>query len=310
MKNYLSGSILSLGLVLGISQAAQAKLNVFACFPEWQALVSELGGDSVEIFTAISALKNPDNVDVTPVLISALKNADLLVCTGADFEGEWLPGALKRAQNPKLAGGQPGLFFARDFVEGLEDDHTKGEEKGEGHLHEHGNPYVQGDPYRIRAVAGRLGQRMIQIDPAAAEVYKKNTRDFIRDLGALAKDLEKKAAPLRGINIVAQHEHSVYLLNWLGVESAAIVEPNVGVPPGPGDLAKIVSLIPRANVKFAVHAAYENPRPTVFVAGKTGIPVINLPFTVGGTPDATTYADFYTSSVQRMLDGLNGTSRP
>jgi zinc/manganese transport system substrate-binding protein len=296
------------------SAPTEAKLNIFACLPEWQALANELGGDAVTTFVAVGPLTNPDHVQVTPALIVAIKEADLLICTGADFEGEWLPGALKRANNPKLRRGKPGLFFARDFVQGLKDSqhgHDAGQaNKPHEHLHQHGNPHVQGDPYRVRALAGQLGRRMIEIDRSEAKRYAANTRAFVRDLGALIKSLEAKAAPLRGVNIAAQHEHSVYLLNWLKINSVAIVEPQVGVPPGPADLARIIKQVPRDNIKFIIHAAYENPRPSAYVAKRAKIPLVRLPFTIGGTDDAKTFADFYRSAVGRMLDALAGNDRP
>ncbi len=313
MRKSLTSLIGVLLFVLS-SASVEAKLKVFACFPEWQVLAKQLGGAAVEVFVAVGPLTNPDHVDVTPALIVAMKEADLLVCTGADFEGEWLPGALKRANNPKLRQGQPGLFFARDFLKGLgdsQDDASGGKvEKPGDHLHEQGNPHVQGDPYRIRALAGRLGRRMIEIDKSEAKRYSDNTKAFIRELGALIKTLEAKAAPLRGVNIAAQHEHSVYLLNWLKINSVAIVEPQVGVPPGPADLARIIQQVPRDNIKFIIHAAYENPRPSAYVAKRARIPLAKLPFTIGGTDDAKTYADFYRSSVDRMLDALAGNDRP
>jgi len=301
---------LSAALLFMAPTLSHANLKVFACFPEWDALVKQIGGDKVEVFTAVGPLTNPDHVDVTPATISALASADLLVCTGADFEGEWLPGALGRANNAKLAEGQPGLFFARDFVEGHEDHHTEEAEKKEGHLHEHGNPHVQGDPYRIRTLAGQLARRMIDIDPSDAKTYGDNAKAFIKELGRLIGSLEAKAAPLQGVNILAQHEHSVYLLNWLKIETAAIVEPHVGVPPGPADLARLIDVVPSSGAKFAIHAAYEDPKSSKYVTDRTEIPLINLPFTVGGTPDATNYIDFYTSSVQRLLDGWSGRDRP
>ncbi|NQW01953.1 MAG: zinc ABC transporter substrate-binding protein [Rhodospirillales bacterium] len=310
MRKRITGGVLGLALVIAMPQAVQAKLNIFACFPEWRALSTELGGDAVDVYLAVSALNNPEQVEVNSTLIAALKTADLLVCTGGGFEDAWLPKALEKARNPKLARGQPGLFYGLDFVKPLPDDHGNAGPKKDGDLHDGGNPHVQGDPHRIRAIAGRLGQRLIQLDPANADRYKSTVRSFISGFGTLIKTLEKQAEPLRGINIVAQHEHSAYLLAWLRIQSAAIVEPNVGVPPGPVDLARIVSLVPRANVKLIAHAAYEDPRPSAFIAKKTGIPLINLPFTVGGTEDSGTIFEFYTTSVQRLLDGLSGRSRP
>lgn len=311
MRRFILGMV-GLAMTAAAPQAADAKLKVFACFPEWEALAKEIGGDSVEVFTAVSPLVNPDHVTVTPELLASLKAADLLVCTGAHFEDEWLPAALDRAQNPKLAEGQPGRFFAGDFVKMLEDDHhEEGKEKEEGHLHEGGNPHIQGDPYRIRALGGQLGKRMIEIDKADAAVYSANTKKFVKELGSLTAALEKKAEALQGVNIVAQHEHSVYLLSWLKIHSSAIVEPEVGVPPGPGDLARIIELIPRDNVKFVIHAAYEDPRPSKYVTDRAGIPLVKLPFTVGGTDGGgPTFAAFYEDSVQRLLDGLAGKHRP
>ncbi|MGE0254919.1 MAG: metal ABC transporter substrate-binding protein [Alphaproteobacteria bacterium] len=310
MKRLLVGA-LGLALAAAMPQAAEAKLKVFACFPEWAALTKELGGNAVDVFVAVSPLTNPDHVTVTPELLASLKAADLLVCTGKTFEDEWLPAALERVRNPKLAEGKPGRFFAGDFIEMLEDDHHDGDKKEEGHLHEGGNPHVQGDPYRIRAIAGQLGKRMVDLDKADAATYAANTKKFVLEIGELAKSLEAKAAPLKGVNIVAQHEHSVYLLNWLKIHSAAIVEPEVGVQPGPADLARIIEMVPRDNVKFVVHAAYEDPRPSKYVTDRANIPLVKLPFTVGGTEKGgPTFADFYRDSVERMLDGLAGRARP
>ncbi|MDF1794821.1 MAG: metal ABC transporter substrate-binding protein [Thalassobaculaceae bacterium] len=310
MKHLLIGA-LGLACIAAAPQTANAKLKVFACFPEWQALVQELGGPAVEVFTAVGPLVNPDHVTVTPELLASLKSADLLICTGGGFEDEWLPSALDRVQNPKLAEGQPGRFFASDFVKTLEDDHHDGEKKEEGHLHEGGNPHIQGDPYRVRAIAGQLGKRMIELDQSDAATYSENTKTFVKDIGALAKELEKKAEPLKGVNIVAQHEHSVYLLSWLQIHSAAIVEPEVGVPPGPGDLARIIELIPADNVKFVLHAAYEDPRPSKYVTDRADVALVKVPFTVGGTEGGgPTFADFYRDSVERLLDGLAGRDRP
>lgn len=311
MRRLLFGAV-GLALTVAAPQAADAKLKVFACFPEWEALTREIGGASVEVFTAVSPLVNPDHVTVTPELLAFLKTADLLVCTGGGFEDEWLPAALARVQNPKLAEGQSGRFFAGDFVETLEDDHhEEGEKKEEGHLHEGGNPHIQGDPYRIRTLGGQLGKRMIDLDQADAAVYSANTKKFVKELGDLTKELEKKAAALQGVNIVAQHEHSVYLLAWLKIHSAGIVEPEVGIPPGPGDLARIIEQVPRDNVKFVLHAAYEDPRPSKYVTDRAGIPLVKVPFTVGGTEaGGPTFAAFYRDSVDRLLDGLAGTDRP
>ena len=92
-------------------------LNVFACEPEWGALVKELAGDIAEITVATTAFQDPHKLQARPSLIAAVRRADLLICTGAQLEIGWLPLLLRRSANPHIQVGDPGYFLAADFVE-------------------------------------------------------------------------------------------------------------------------------------------------------------------------------------------------
>ena len=48
-------TLLFLLILLGCSGTAFARLQVFACEPEWAALAREIGGDQVETFSATTA---------------------------------------------------------------------------------------------------------------------------------------------------------------------------------------------------------------------------------------------------------------
>src|SRR4051812_46681340 len=72
-------------------------LDVFACEPEWAALAQELGGNTVTAFSATTARQDPHQVQARPSLISQLRAADLLVCTGAELEIGWLPVLLRQS---------------------------------------------------------------------------------------------------------------------------------------------------------------------------------------------------------------------
>ena len=88
---------------------AQAALKVFACEPEWAALTQELGGDRVSVFSATTALQDPHYIEARPSLIARVRNADLVVCTGAELEAGWLPLLLRSSGNPRV---QPGTHRA------------------------------------------------------------------------------------------------------------------------------------------------------------------------------------------------------
>ena len=84
----LLAALLRSGLALLALQAlpAQAALNVFACEPEWAALAQELGGKLLNVSTATSALQDPHQIQAKPSLIARTRNADLVLCTGAELE--------------------------------------------------------------------------------------------------------------------------------------------------------------------------------------------------------------------------------
>jgi hypothetical protein len=84
-----------------------AALNVFACEPEWAALVQELGGDKVSVYTATTALQDPHRIEARPSLIARARGADLVVCTGAELEIGWLPLVQSQSGNAKIQTGQP-----------------------------------------------------------------------------------------------------------------------------------------------------------------------------------------------------------
>ncbi|MCK0209418.1 metal ABC transporter substrate-binding protein [Starkeya koreensis] len=295
-----------------VSTASAAPLKVFACVPEWASLVKTIGGERIASVTlATTAFENPDNLKPTPGMIAALGEADLLLCTGIGLEDEWLPALMERAKNPNVAKGKPGYFMAGEYAKVIE-EHNEGEHSkvdARGAEEEEVHPHVQGDPNNVRVIAGQLAKRLIALDPEGKDVYTDRTKTFLSQLTALTKELKAKAAPLKGINIVVQHDHSTYLFNWLGVRTAAIVEPEPNVAPGPAHLAKIIADVPKNRMRFVIYAAYEDPAPSRFVSEKAKIPLIKLPFTVGGTPEATDLLEFYKDSVQRLLDGLAGRER-
>src|SRR5216117_3981713 len=99
---------------------ALAILNVFATVPEWGALVEELGGDKVKVYTATNALQDPHHVEAKPSLIARARSADLVVATGAELEIGWLPLVLQQSGNPAIKPGKPGYFEAAGYATLLE----------------------------------------------------------------------------------------------------------------------------------------------------------------------------------------------
>ncbi|MBI3507201.1 MAG: zinc ABC transporter substrate-binding protein [Proteobacteria bacterium] len=281
---------------------AQA-LAVFACVPEWAELAQELGGSRVEASSATTARQDPHRIEPRPGLIARLRNADLVVCTGAELEVGWLPVLLRQSSNPRVQPGSPGYFEAAEFVRLVEIPNRL--DRADGDVHAAGNPHIQTDPRNIRRVAEALGKRLAAVDPAGAAVYAERTRDFLARWDAAIARWEAQAAPLRGVAVLSQHRNWGYLIGWLGLEDAGTIEPKPGVPPGPQHLAGVVEEAPVRKVRAILRAAYEDARPARFVGERTGISVADLAFTVGGTAEAGDLFALFDDTVRRLLEAAH-----
>ncbi len=300
MLNSKSLRILCLAGALLLSHSpAQATLNVFACEPEWAALADELGGDAVSVYSATTALQDPHQIQARPSLIAQIRRADLLVCTGADLEAGWLPLLLRQGGNSKLLAGKPGHFMASASVRMLEAATQL--DRADGDVHAHGNPHIQTDPRNIAQVAQALAQRLAQLDPGRAAVYTERQQAFATRWQAAIQRWEQQAAPLRGVPVVVQHKSWAYLQDWLGLIEVATLEPKPGLPPSSAHLAGVLSRLQQQPARMVLRAAYQDGRSSAWLQQQTGIPSVELPFTVGGNAAATDLFSLFDDTLARLL---------
>ncbi len=286
-------------LLLATARSAAAELSVFACEPEWAALARELGGTRVEVFSATTALQDPHRIEARPSLIARARRADLLVCSGAELEAGWLPMLLRQAGNDRILPGRPGHFEAAMAVERLEIPEKL--DRSQGDVHAAGNPHVHLDPRRLLTIAGVLSERLMTLDPAGSEMYRRQWGEFEGRWQQALSDWEARAQPLRGVRVVVQHRAWAYLFDWLGLEEAGALEPKPGLPTSPTQLARLQEELAAHPARLIIHAAYLNPRPARWLADRTGLPVVALPFTVGGSEGTEDLFGLFEVTLTRLL---------
>lgn len=295
MKILLLAAVFAIGFA---ASPAKAALNVFACEPEWGSLVRELGGDAVKVDIGTTALQDVHTIEARPSLIAKVRRAQLVVCSGADLEVGWLPQLIRQAGNPRIASG-PGYFMAASQVTTLERPATL--DRAAGDIHPQGNPHVQLDPYRVLAVAKALDARLIQLDPKNAAVYQQRLADFTQRWQAAIKGWEAKAALLKGKKVVVHHASWIYLLQWLGMTQIGALEPKPGVPPTSGHLASLVEMTKSEGAFAILRAAYQDPKAGEWLAERSGVPLVTLPFSVGGDAQAKDLFGLFDSTLDKLL---------
>lgn len=289
MKNSVKISALrwlaGAGLLVA-SNALLAQVAVLACEPEWAALALSLGGDQVKVYSATTALQDAHKIQARPSLIAQARQADLLVCTGAELEIGWLPVLLRKSGNTAIQFGAPGYFMAANYVQLLGKPTRL--DRSEGDVHAAGNPHIQTDPRRIAKVADQLAATLAAIDGEHATLYRERLADFRGRWQQAIQSWESRAQPLRGLNIVVHHDSWPYLSDWLGLRKVAALEPKPGVPPSTNYLAELVSRLQSQSIGLILRATYQDDRPANWLAEKTGIPVLALDQSVSDPdqPDA------------------------
>ncbi|MGD8926856.1 MAG: zinc ABC transporter substrate-binding protein, partial [Thioalkalispiraceae bacterium] len=275
---------------------------VFACEPEWAALTKELAQDKVSIYTATNAFQDPHHVQARPSLIAKMRRADLLVCSGAELEIGWLPLLLRQSSNDKVQTGQPGYFEAAMQVPRLEVPAQV--DRSMGDVHAKGNPHVQLDPHRIATIAEKLNERLSQLDPDNKSFYQQRYNDFNARWQKAIKQWEAKAAPLKDVPVAVYHKGYVYLFSWLGIREIVALEPKPGLPPSAGYLAEVKQKITKQPVKMVLYSAYQSDQASRWLGQNAHIPVVKLPFTVGGSDKATDLFGLFDDTINRLLSGL------
>jgi zinc/manganese transport system substrate-binding protein len=282
---------------------ASAKVNVFACVPEWASLARELGGDKVSVYQATSARQDPHRIEARPSLVAQMRSADILVCMGADLEVGWLPVLLQSAGNRKVQRGSPGFFLAAELVDRL--DVPTSLDRAEGHLHPLGNPHIQLNPHKVATVATELSRRLAQIDPQNADYYAERGRDFQSRWQQAIQRWEAQAAPLRSLRVVSYHRDALYLIDWLGMVEVMNIEPKPGIPPTAGHLADLLTRLQPGTADLIVRMVNNDPKAAQWLSERTAIPLVELPFTVGGSREAKDLFSLFDDTISRLLRASN-----
>lgn len=277
---------------------ASAALSVFATVPEWAALAREIGGDQVKVFAATHGLQDPHRIEAKPSLIARARNADLVVATGAELEVGWLPVVLRESGNARVQPGSPGYFEAARFVRMLEIPTRV--DRADGDVHAGGNPHIQTDARNFLTIGAALAQQMAALDAANAGAYQAGYARFAAKWREALARWEKAAAGLRGVPVVVQHKSFAYLFDWLGLREVATLEPKPGIEASAAHVSQVIAQTASARPRLVLRAAYDAPRAAAGFAQRTGVPLAVLPFTVGGSEQATDLFGLFDDTLAKL----------
>ena len=100
------------------------------------------------------------------------------------------------------------------------------------------------------------------------------------------EEWRKRISSLQGMKVVVHHEAWAYFLEWAGLTRVASLEALPGIPPSASHLQEVLEQSRSAGAEAILRAPYEPRDASDWLSARTAIPVVELPFTVGGHPQA------------------------
>ena len=282
-------SLLILSCVLAsawnVPAFAQGKIDIFACEPQWAALAKELTGDAAVITTAAGTREDPAKVQVTDKLVSAIRRAKLVFCSGGGMESTWLPALLAKTPNPSVQAGSSGNLMAIDFVIPLDLPATAPDAVGSANspadAETGANPNVHLNPHNIMLVAEEFQKRLSEIDPDNRSLYEKQYNKFFERWQDAMDRWEQSTAGLFGLTVATDDDFLAYLVDWLGLTNVGTVEED-GAPPSKAHMKDLIETLKKRPVRVILCTPFDTSGAAKQLAAATGTKILVLPYTVGG----------------------------
>jgi zinc/manganese transport system substrate-binding protein len=281
------------------STTAQAAIHIFACEPEWKALAETIGGEDVEVYSATTAMEDPHTLSIQPSLVTKMQQADMVLCTGAGLEITWLPFLIQKAGKNTTQPDAIGHLMASDYVKLLEkpkDGHP------EHNAHSSGNPHIHLNPKNLVPVSRQITVRLGQLDKKNANKYIQRQKAFEAMWKTRLHRWKSLTKGLNGMPIITSHKHWDYLADWLNLSIVGTIEIAPGVPPSAKHLVSLVKGNSKLQPKAILVSPSDPAKPAEWLSEKTGVKVLYLPYTIGGSPQATSLEKLFDETVTKLIE--------
>ncbi|WP_018183772.1 metal ABC transporter substrate-binding protein [Kaistia granuli] len=277
----------ALALVVALPAQAAEKLKVVASFSILGDLVSEVGGDHVEVRTLVGPDGDAHTFEPSPSDAKALGGAAVLVENGLGLEG-WLGRLVTvsgfKGETVVASEGVRTIAFKGGDAHGAEEA-AHGDEAGhdpsghdhaahEGHSHDV-DPHAWQNPLNGVLYVRNIVAGLSKADPAHAADYKARGDQLAAALQAVDARFKAEfaAIPEARRKIVTSHDAFGYFADAYGIQFAAPEGVSTESEASAADVAKIIRQIKAENIKALFAENITDPRLLNQIARETGVKI-------------------------------------
>lgn len=279
-----------------------APLKVAATSTLFADLTERIGGDRVKVTAIASPRSGVHFYHPTPRDIRTVRNADLYVQWGLDIEA-WSDPLLEAAGKPNLFRKGSGNIDLSVGVP-LLNIPSGSVSRAEGDIHLFGNPHFHLNPENIRIMASTLTNKLKQADPEGSGAYDRNLKSFLEQLDLKILEWKQLCVSCAGKEIIAYHDDTVYLADFLGVILEEYVEVKPGIPATPQHLKYLQDYAQQHQVRAVTISTYYPKNAAQGLAEKIGVPLVTLAQNAGEIPGTETVFGLFDYNIRQIAGAL------
>src|SRR5262249_34470001 len=226
-------------LLVAPSGRAQDRLNVIASFSILGDLVTNVGGDRVEVATLVGPNGNAHVYAPSPGDAKKVADAKLVFVNGLGFEG-WLERLVK------ASGTKAPIVVATKGIKPLE----RGGEHGHDHDHGRADPHAWQSVANAKIYVANIRDALIAADPAGKDAYPANAPAYPAKLAGPGGGGRGGAAkfPADRRRVITSHSAFGYFQDAYGVSFTAPQGVSTEAEASAKDVAAIIAQIRKQKV--------------------------------------------------------------
>ncbi len=297
---------LALAVLLGVSGAAAAagKVKTVASFSILGDMVSQVGGDRVEVVTLVGPDADAHVFSPTPADAKMLASADVFFVNGLGFEG-WIERLEKSSGfNGKVVVASKGV---KPLTMAEEEGHHHGEQAEAEHVPD---PHAWQDLSNGKIYVANIRDALIAADPEGKPIYEANAAEY---LVAIAKEESAVKAALGALpearrKIITSHDAFGYFSRAYGLEIIAPQGVSTESEASAQDVAKIIRQIRTERVPAVFIENITDHRLLDQIARETGARIGGALYSdalSGASGPAPSYLDMFRHNVGAITAALS-----
>ena len=266
-------------------------------------VVSQVGGEHIQVAVLLPVGADPHSFDPTPQDVAKMADADIIFANGAGLEA-FLDNLIESA------GAAERVVYLDEGIELLARAGDTDEHEDEGHEDENGDPHLWTDPNNVIVWTHTITRTLNELDPAHATAYSENADAYAAELMELDAWIREQVAqiPAENREIITDHTLLGYFVDEYGFNQVGAIVPGYSsmAEPSAQELAQIEDAIVALGVPAIFVGNSVNPTLAERVAADTGVQLVffytgSLSEAGGEAPTYIEYMRYNTNAIVEAL---------